>query len=177
MVSSSRFYEPVSLVCMLMRSPVPTMGQDNYSHLLGIHAFVNAGDRYMIPGSLSAASYWVGLRQEIYCAIITQAPVKINLEHFIVDRSLDSTDDYTWSNRAIVNLADVLNFCFADVASSTAQWSSLNDHCNKWVKSRPSSFDPFFYVDRVAPSAFPEVWHNSSCHSKFYIDSLVLVRY
>lgn len=119
----------------------------------------------MVPGSLSAAAYWAGLRQEIYSAIISQSRVKINLDHFIVDRSLAPADDYTWSNRAVVNLADVLNYCF-DTSPSTAQWAMLDAQCRQWENSRPSSFDPFFRKERAAPDAFPEVWHHSSCHSK-----------
>ncbi|KAK6836658.1 hypothetical protein PG987_007153 [Apiospora arundinis] len=138
-------------------------GNESHGHLLGIHAFVNIGDQYMVPGSLSAAAYWAGLRQEIYSAIISQSRVKINLDHFIVDRSLQPADDYTWSNRAVVNLADVLNYCF-DAPPSPTQWAALDEHCQRWEELRPSSFEPFFYREREAPEAFPEIWHHSSCH-------------
>ncbi|KAK7995354.1 hypothetical protein PG990_014127 [Apiospora arundinis] len=138
-------------------------GNESHGHLLGIHAFVNIGDQYMVPGSLSAAAYWAGLRQEIYSAIISQSRVKINLDHFIVDRSLQPADDYTWSNRAVVNLADVLNYCF-DAPPSPTQWAALDEHCQRWEELRPSSFEPFFYQEREAPEAFPEIWHHSSCH-------------
>lgn len=141
-----------------------TTGHDYHGHLLGIHAFVNVGDQYMIPGSLSAASFWVGLRQEIYIAVITQQPVKLNLNHYVVDRSFTPADDYTWSNRAIVHLADVLNFCFGSDTPSSSQWASLDEACQKWSLTRPSSFDPYFYRGRETPLVFPEVWHGSSCH-------------
>lgn len=118
----------------------------------------------MVPGSLSAASFWVGLRQEIYIAVITQQPVKVSLKHFVVDRSFDPTDDYTWSNRAIVHLADVLNFCFGGESPSSHRWSDLHLACEKWALHRPTSFNPFFHRERVAPAAFPEIWHGSSCH-------------
>lgn len=119
----------------------------------------------MVPGSLSAAAYWAGLRQEIYSAIISQSRVKINLDHFIVDRSFQPADDYTWSNRAVVNLADVLNYCF-DAPPSPTKWTALDEHCRRWEELRPSSFEPFFYQEREVPDAFPEIWHHSSCHSK-----------
>lgn len=120
----------------------------------------------MLPGSLSAASYWVGLRQEIYSAMSTQSPVKMSLDHFIVDRSLEPTDDYTWSNRAVVNLADVLNFCFAEAAPSSSRWVYLNEQCSRWDEMRPPSFEPFYSKERVAPEAFPQVWYHSSCHGE-----------
>lgn len=122
----------------------------------------------MNPGSLSAASFWVGLRQEIYIAVITQQPVKMNLNHHIVDRSFEPTDDYTWSNRAVVHLADVLNFCFGEsvLQSKRDRWLGLDEASRKWTDTRPSSFDPFFYKERTEANVFPEIWHGSSCHGK-----------
>ncbi|OTB02769.1 hypothetical protein M426DRAFT_24377 [Hypoxylon sp. CI-4A] len=163
-VSDENLFAATIILRMLEEMDVPTTGQDNYSHLLGIHAFVNVGDQYMVPGSLSAASFWVGLRQEIYIAVITQQPVKVSLNHFVVDRSFEPADDYTWSNRAIVLIADVLNCCFGDNTFTTGRWNALNEACEKWSVTRPSSFSPFFYRERTGTTAFPEVWHGSSCH-------------
>ncbi|RYP20183.1 hypothetical protein DL765_002942 [Monosporascus sp. GIB2] len=163
-LSDENLFAATIILRMLEEMEGSTTGQDYHGHLLGIHAFVNIGDQYMIPGSLSAASFWVGLRQEIYIAVITQQPVKVNLDHFMVDRSFEPADDYTWSNRAIIHLADVLNFCFGEDPPSSSHWDALNKASEKWSLSRPTSFNPFFYRERVPPSAFPEVWHGSSCH-------------
>ncbi|KAI1372585.1 hypothetical protein F4677DRAFT_248557 [Hypoxylon crocopeplum] len=163
-VSDENMFAATIILRMLEEMDVPTTGQDNYSHLLGIHAFVNVGDQYMVPGSLSAASFWVGLRQEIYIAVITQQPVKVSLDHFVVDRSFEPADDYTWSNRAIVLLADVLNFCFGENSFAVNRWNALDEAAQKWSTTRPMSFNPFFYRARTASLAFPEVWHGSSCH-------------
>ncbi|KAI1098764.1 hypothetical protein F4804DRAFT_346072 [Jackrogersella minutella] len=163
-VSDENLFAATIILRMLEEMDVPTTGQDNYSHLLGIHAFVNVGDHYMVAGSLSAASFWVGLRQEIYIAVITQQPVKVSLDHFVVDRSFEPADDYTWSNRAIVLIADVLNFCFGENSFTVGRWNALDEACRKWSATRPPSFDPFFYRERTATTAFPEVWHGSSCH-------------
>ncbi|KAI1761942.1 hypothetical protein GGR53DRAFT_533083 [Hypoxylon sp. FL1150] len=163
-VSDENMFAATIILRMLEEMDVPTTGQDNYSHLLGIHAFVNVGDHHMVPGSLSAASFWVGLRQEIYIAVITQQPVKLSLDHYVVDRSFSPTDDYTWSNRAIVLLADVLNFCFGGNPSTPSHWTALDEATIRWSTSRPPSFNPFFYRERTNSLAFPEVWHGSSCH-------------
>ncbi|KAI6086818.1 hypothetical protein F4821DRAFT_122372 [Hypoxylon rubiginosum] len=163
-VSDENMFAATIILRMLEEMDVPTTGQDTYSHLLGIHAFVNVGDHHMIPGSLSAASFWVGLRQEIYIAVITQQPVKLSLEHYVVDRSFEATDDYTWSNRAIVLLADVLNFCFGGNPSTPSHWTALDEATVRWSTTRPPSFNPFFYRERTGSLAFPEVWHGSSCH-------------
>ncbi|KAI8964300.1 hypothetical protein F5Y11DRAFT_101981 [Daldinia sp. FL1419] len=163
-VSDENMFAATIILRMLEEMDVPTTGQDTYSHLLGIHAFVNVGDQVLGPGSLSAASFWVGLRQEIYIAVITQQPVKVSLDHFIVDRSFELADDYTWSNRAIVLLADVLNLCFGNNSLTTGHWSALDEACHKWSNCRPPSFNPFFYRERTESSAFPEIWHGSGCH-------------
>ncbi|KAH8646634.1 hypothetical protein BX600DRAFT_153733 [Xylariales sp. PMI_506] len=153
-----------TVILRMLEEMDATYGGDNHSHLLGIQAFVNVGDQIMTPGSLSASSYWVGLRQEIYSSITIQTPVKINLDHYIVDRSFEPTDDSTWSNRAVVNLAEVLNFCFSDLPPSNARWRYLNEQCLRWDETRPASFEPFFSRERVAPKPFPEMWYHSSCH-------------
>ncbi|KAI2640203.1 hypothetical protein GGS21DRAFT_537906 [Xylaria nigripes] len=163
-IADENLFAATIILRMLEEMDGSLTGQDNYSHLLGIHAFVNAGDQHMVPGSLSAASFWVGLRQEIYIAILTQQRVKLNLDEFIVDRSLEPADDYTWSNRAIILLADILNSCFGDVPLTTQRWAALNDAVESWTRARPPSFNPFFYRDGMELGAFPEIWHGSSCH-------------
>ncbi|KAI1122668.1 hypothetical protein F5Y10DRAFT_286960 [Nemania abortiva] len=163
-VADENLFAATIILRMLEEMDGSLTGQDNYSHLLGIHAFVNAGDQYMIPGSLSAASFWVGLRQEIYIAILTQQRVKLNLDDCIVDRSLEPAEDYTWSNRAIILLADILNSCFGDIPLTIRRWNALNDAAESWTRARPPSFNPFFYREGTGSGAFPEIWHGSSCH-------------
>lgn len=143
-------------------------GIDTHGYLLGIHAFVHGGDRYLKPGSLSAASFWVGLRQEIYSAVMNQQPVRINLVHSLVDRTLGEANDYAWANRAVVHCADVLNFCFGDAGRPSLKWwTELDDWNQKWYNSRPSSFTPLFFKERGKGDAFPEIWYQSSCHGEF----------
>jgi hypothetical protein len=143
---------------------VKNMGTDNHGYLLGIHAFVKGRNRYLTPGSLSAACFWVGLRQEIYSAVMNHQAVRINLEHGLVERSLEPADDETWANRAVVHCADVLNFCFGhDLYHSPAamRWQELSSHNKDWSRALPASFAPV-YEEREGP--FPEIWHQSSCH-------------
>ncbi|KAI1118511.1 hypothetical protein F5Y14DRAFT_438495 [Nemania sp. NC0429] len=163
-VADENIFAATIILRMLEEMDGSLTGQDNYSHLLGIHAFVNARDQYMVPGSLSAAAFWVGLRQEIYVAILTQQRVKLHLDDSIVDRSLEPAEDYTWSNRAIILLADILNSCFGNNPLTTRRWTALNDAAESWTRARPPSFNPFFYREATGSGAFPEIWHGSSCH-------------
>ncbi|KAI0207008.1 hypothetical protein F4808DRAFT_466880 [Astrocystis sublimbata] len=163
-IADENLFAATVILRMLEEMDGSLTGQDNYSHLLGIHAFVNAGDQYIVPGSLSAAAFWVGLRQEIYIAILTQQRVKLNLNECIVDRSLEPAADYTWSNRAVILLADVLNACFGDSPLTLHNWTILNDAVESWTRARPPSFNPFFYEPVTRSGSFPEIWHGSSCH-------------
>lgn len=141
------------------------MGTDNHAYLLSIVAFVRGGNRFLTPGSLSAACFWVGLRQEIYSAMMNQRPVWINLDNGLVDRSLEPAEDHTWANRAVVHCADVLNFCFGDDAQHAAsRWQELDEYSRKWTKAIPQTFRPLYH-DNSGTQAFPEIWHQSSCHA------------
>lgn len=142
---------------------VQTTGEDTHGHLLGIHAFVNAGDRYMIPGSLSAACFWVGLRQEIYSAVISHDVVRMSLNHGIVDRSTEPSDDETWGNRAVVHCADVLNFCFGEAVAGISRWQELENAAMEWKAALPPSFTPIYSRDREEQTPFPEIWYHKSC--------------
>lgn len=140
---------------------------NSQGHLLGIQVFVNARDPYM-EGGLSEAAFWVGLRQEIYSALMKHKPIQLNLEHHIVDRSVAPTTDHAWANRAVVHCADVLNCCFAEFGVSSVLWTELKMHNENWYDSKPSGFTPSYYkeADRSKREAFPQVWYFLACHSR-----------
>jgi hypothetical protein len=136
--------------------------------MLGIQVFVGARDPYAMRGGLSEAAFWVGLRQEIYVATVTQKSVKINLEHCLVDRTVKPASDFEWANRAVVHYADVLNCCFGAEGVALSRWMELNEYSEKWQKSKPSSFTPIYYkqADSSKGEAFPEIWYSHACHSE-----------
>ncbi|OLN81316.1 hypothetical protein CCHL11_10024 [Colletotrichum chlorophyti] len=163
-VSDENLFAATIILRVLEEIDVNTLGQDTHGHLLGIHAFVNAGDRFLMPGTLTAACFWAGLRQEIYSAVINQQVVRMNLSHAIVDRSTAPGDDFVWANRAIVHCADVLNFCFGSDAGSALQWGQLEMANREWKNALPPSYTPIFYRERTEEEAFPEVWYQKACH-------------
>lgn len=123
-----------------------------------------------MPNTLSAAAFWVGLRQEIYTATVNQQPVKVPLQVSLADgaRSLNQAADHDWANRAVIHCVDVLNFCFGDAASSSSSprfsWDALNAWNKQWAALVPPSFTPTFLRERTAGAAFPEIWHHSTWH-------------
>ncbi|KXH46922.1 hypothetical protein CNYM01_00768 [Colletotrichum nymphaeae SA-01] len=166
-VSDENLFAATIILRVLEEIDVNTLGQDTHGHLLGIHAFVNAGDRFLMPGTLTAACFWAGLRQEIYSAVINQQVVRMNLGHAIVDRSTTPADDFVWANRAIVHCADVLNFCFGSEAGSVLQWGQLEMANREWKNALPPSYTPIFFRERTDEEAFPEVWYQKACHSEY----------
>ncbi|KAL2134715.1 hypothetical protein VTI74DRAFT_11035 [Chaetomium olivicolor] len=129
-------------------------------HLPGMYRFVES--QSLEPGTLGAASFWVGLRQEIYSAVTKRQPVCLNLDHpDLVDRLLSPADDDTWANRAVVHCADVLNFCF-DVDRPRWRWDELDAWNRLWLEKQPRSYDPVFKQDRRM-AVFPEIWYHRSC--------------
>ncbi|KAL2261786.1 hypothetical protein VTK26DRAFT_3366 [Humicola hyalothermophila] len=136
-------------------------GADGTGHLKGMYWFVQ--DLSPEPGSVAAACFWVGLRQDIYSAVKKRQQVRMNLPYDLVDRSLSPADDYTWANRAIVHCADVLNFCFGPERNQVGRWEELNEWNQDWMNCRPDSFNPLFKQGN-SPAPFPAIWHHQSCH-------------
>jgi hypothetical protein len=142
----------------------------NRGHLPGMYRFVR--ERSFEPGTLGAASFWVGLRQEIYSAVTKKQPVCLNLVHpGLVDRSLDETDDYTWANLAVVHCADVLNFCFGPERHQLYRWEELGRWNRRWSERQPPSYDPVFR-EPEGSTVFPEIWYHRSCQGRCFHHSV-----
>jgi hypothetical protein len=140
-------------------------------HLCGIHSFVKQGN--FSPGTLAAASFWVGLRQEIYRAVMVGRMVKLNLEHPLVVRSpldeMPAKDYYAWANRAVVHCADVLNFCYSLESMEATEWNEhqkrrwleLHSWNCEWEEKKPTSFNPCHKGRGAGP--FQAIWYLRSC--------------
>lgn len=136
-------------------------GQDYEGYLLSIHQFVEISD--ITPGSLSAASFWVGLRQEIYVAVTKQEMVRMPLGSSLVD-SLTEADDYSWANFAVLNCARVLNFFYNTSGDRPdSRWEELDGQIKHWDQYRPVSFTEIYHQDSK-DCAFPEIWYHQGCH-------------
>ncbi|KXJ88874.1 hypothetical protein Micbo1qcDRAFT_214038 [Microdochium bolleyi] len=176
--------ENIFATSIILRMLEEMSGDDsNDDYLRGIHRTLKVRDLRKARDSLGAASYWVGVRQEIYSAVMSQSPVKADLEQ--ADRGFEPADDFTWSMRAVVLLADTLNFCFGGGGGAGGpvgtgysawverSWSELYERCVRWEEMRPASFEPYFakddFVEGEAAMSevagpFPERWFYSSCH-------------
>jgi hypothetical protein len=143
-------------------------GTDNQAYLHNIIRFVNVSGEQSLPGSLAAASFWVGLRQEIYIAVMTARPVGIPLVQSLVDRSLSKADDHIWANRAIAHCADVLNFVYGDEAESNKRrWRQLSKWNEGWAKALPLHCKPYRCSDGAPGEAFPRIWYQQNCDGRW----------
>ena len=120
-----------------------------------------------MSGGLSEAAFWVGLRQEIYSALMKHQSTQLNLDHCGIDHSLGPIDDYGWANRAVIHCAYVLNCCFGEAGVSVLHWEELKKYGERWEEAKPASFTPVYYKapNREIREAFPEIWYNHGSYS------------
>jgi len=140
--------------------------------MLSIYRFVELGSQlhnnhhHLAPGTLGAASFWVGLRQEIYVAVMKREPVRLQLAQTLtshLNKMCGEIDDHTWANRAVVHCAEVLNFCYSKTDVSSSQWHRLYSWNKQWPQLLPSSFVPVYQQEG---GTFPEECYHQSCHGK-----------
>ncbi|KAM7183063.1 hypothetical protein V8F20_012758 [Naviculisporaceae sp. PSN 640] len=141
-------------------------GQLDGHFLSGLRLCVQNQRTILKSGSLGAAAYWVGLRQEIYNAIANHEQVSMLKEDVLPDiikHSMSSADDYTWANRAVVHCAEVLNYCFDQPHRKLRhRWEELMRWNRDWTRGTVANFSPIYEAPDTTP--FPEIWYTQSCH-------------
>ncbi|KAL9109913.1 MAG: hypothetical protein Q9227_005436 [Pyrenula ochraceoflavens] len=138
---------------------IPLAGKESQYHLFGTHVFISAQERTAKSGGLRLAAYWVGLRQEVYVALLGARPIMPQLEYCNIDRSFEPADEGTWANRIIVHCAEVLRYCFGDEAQSVAVYENLVEYCEGWEASKPPSLTPVYFKPAEQGLIFPELWY------------------
>lgn len=140
---------------------VPLFVSDTQSHLIGTHIFIKAQQQTICEGGLGQAAFLVGLRQQIYMALIKQEPVGPEFDLPCVERSLAPADDCTWANRIISHCSHVLRFCFGDDQSDLeARHHQLLEYGRRWQDCLPASFMPVYREDADAENGrvLPKIW-------------------
>jgi len=141
-------------------------GEDSKTHMLGIYHFVNMrSEKYWFNRALEEASFWVGLRQEIYVAVVNKEPLSLPLTPSLIGKAggFADVEDHIRANRAVVHCAEVLNFCYCKTDVSLSQWQELRSRNRQWAESLPPSFNPIYRQnDEEAP--FPHEWYEESWH-------------
>ena len=122
---------------------------------------MNAQDPSVPASGLRQASFWIGLRQEIYMAFVNQRPVKTKLDHSFIDQSLLPASDDEWAKRILINTAEIENYCFGEDEQPLSTYRKLKLYDEQWLESRPLSFLPLSYraADAACGEIFPEIWY------------------
>lgn len=142
-----------------------------YQH--GIRVFVkdfatSDGNR-LVKGTLCAASYWVGLRQEIYTSVMHSVPItEFHLDIPLVARCRTyPEDDYDWANWAVAFCACVLNYCLSYEppeqtlpVDRVQRYVDLRDEGKRWWEENPLMACA---KQTTGDKPFPEQWFHSSC--------------
>jgi hypothetical protein len=123
---------------------------------------------------LRQAAYWAGIRQDIYISLAFQRAPNIKPRTRLLlaeDSPLSEANDCTWTCRAILHCADVLDFAFGthEESRSLAVYHNLEEYNRQWRDLRPPSFDPYFSQSR-ANNLFPDLrfhtdWHGTVLRS------------
>ncbi|GKZ37417.1 hypothetical protein AbraIFM66950_008940 [Aspergillus brasiliensis] len=143
-------------------------GGDGKTHLRGTQVFLNAqGHSALRCGGLQLAAFWVGIRQEIHKAFLEQRVVELDLSccDGSAYRRLDSTDDPTWANRAVLHCVDVLRYCYSEEDQRRWHYEELCAYNQQWQALTPPTFDPLYYrpANILKGQIFPVLWYLDDC--------------
>ncbi|KAI1359585.1 hypothetical protein F5Y08DRAFT_319211, partial [Xylaria arbuscula] len=122
---------------------IPFSPADPQYHLIGTRAFLASRDRTRKFSKLGRAVFWLALRQEIWVALIHSRPVHPDM--FVED--LYSPEgppecDCDYANRAVVQTALCLTYCFGEKEQQIYTWEVLSESLDRWYAERPWQFYP-----------------------------------
>lgn len=151
---------------MLWRVLINLADIDERCHLLGTTRLLNSITDFASSGGLGEAASWVCLRQDIYVALTSSAPMNIHLDNYETSRSFYESDDGSWANRMVHIFARVLNAAFRSTSEITIEeWDCFVLECNEWNSTKPWTFTPL--LDSTSSSddgPFPMVWMLRAAH-------------
>jgi hypothetical protein len=154
-------------------------GSDQGRHLAGCSALLRASQGPevdpSVPG-LRQAAFWVYMRQCLYNACVNQQPPNLDLNLILLpvptagDPMSSLRTETAWSNTMTWICAAVIQLCFGpgfqEPLERMQKWQSLKDAVGTWANTRPKTFDPFWYSDRVIGSEnpFPQFLFTADWH-------------
>ena len=155
---------------------------DHGAHLLGSARLFDLIFGSATASSLGEAARWIVLRQDIYFSLTKSQPLHMDLNHYdypLTDSYMHSTEADSYTNRAVLLFARVLNYVFgSSEKADTSQWDNLNDEITAWYSGMPPDFFPLWYdpPNLEAGSAFPRIFMAQPIHSGFSHKSVRFAR-
>ncbi|OCL13497.1 hypothetical protein AOQ84DRAFT_283017 [Glonium stellatum] len=140
---------------------------DNRYHLLGTTKILNLTSIFGSSGGLGEAAAWLCLREDIYVSLVSQQPLKTQLDGYCKSQTFQRDDDVSWANRMVFLLAKVLSYAFQhNIIVDAMSWEKMDEEVEKWQLEKPATFSPILFKPRSREDrrALPEVWMLSSFH-------------
>ncbi|PCG90802.1 Protein of unknown function DUF3468 [Penicillium occitanis (nom. inval.)] len=148
--------------------------EDYRCHLSGATRMLNmTPDSTFSAGGLREATSWLCLRQDIYISLVSEEPLRTDLDKFSNSRVFDLDNDYSWANKMVLLLAKLLSCAFPHdeqlhSASMVEKIRDISQKIDEWWITKPQSFEPLRFVPRkggrVEGNRFPEIWMLSHVH-------------
>ena len=91
---------------------------DNRFHLEGVTSILNDVSAFASAGGLREATAWLCLREDIYVSLTTQTAIRTNLVAFHAATWLQGQNDWSWANRMVLLLAELLSVVFVEGANA-----------------------------------------------------------
>ena len=127
-------------------------------------------DVHVVPSvSLRHSACLIALRQEIWRAFLSQRPFRLPVCPNNDYATFSPANDFVWTNRILVWVADLLSFCFGNQSitpqQGTERWMALKALEQHWDAQNPPAFKPIYYreADPDTSRHFPEIWHMNAC--------------
>lgn len=142
----------------------PLTGLDTSFHLFGAKVLIDASADLQQVSPLQVAAQWIGLRQEVRIAFLTNRAVSLDLHRF--DRFLDEeslpplSPDRDWAYRMFLLFARTLNWCFGGGGNADrhmAEYDGLVRRVEAWMRDGPASFSPIFRSDGLGGLPWPKL--------------------
>lgn len=149
---------------------INTQQNESFYSYKSIHGPPRDNDVHVVPSvSLRHSACLIALRQEIWSAFLSQRPFRLPVCPNNDYATLSPANDFIWTNRILVWVADLLSFCFGNQSltpeQSTERWMALKALEQRWDAQKPPAFKPVYYreADPEMNQHFPEIWHMNSC--------------
>lgn len=131
---------------------------------------MNTVSSFGSSGGLGEAAAWLCLREDIHVSLISQKPLRTNLESFHHSDIFLRNDDFAWAARMVFLLAKVLKCAFNQMSSPEyTALQSIAQEVEDWNSRKPPSFQPLRELPRGknVSRRFPEMWMLLPVHGEY----------
>ncbi|KAH7249600.1 hypothetical protein B0J15DRAFT_497965 [Fusarium solani] len=115
-----------------------------------------------VPITFHDAVMWACLRQELFLAVMNQAPIDQDTYRSGLEHLTHTSDDFSRTNRMLLKLMEVVRFCFGE-GKDTTTYDELLESTASWMRSTPASFTPVMTRRKCNGEPFPEIWLLNDC--------------